>query len=338
MPTDNRNRFLDAGDSDDDLGRADDSDDDLQKGGRNAKRRRVNDDESDPEDPSDDEQDQSDADLSDHDGGAALEKDDDPADGDADAGDQTDGKKAPKTKSSGKPELPGVTKNLVKPNLVVSDAAIKKSGVVYLSRVPPYMNPHKLRSLLEPYGKINRLFLAPEDPTARTRRIKSGGNKKRFFTEGWVEFLRKKDAKKACELLNAQTIGGKKGTYYRDDIWNLLYLSGFKWHNLTEQISAENAERSSRMRAEITKSTKENKEFAANIERAKVLDGMQAKKRQKGVEAGESDKSTSAVPESAEGSAGGKRRFTFAQVPLAKKRKQGEERPNSTTKSFGGLF
>lgn len=114
----------------------------------------------------------------------------------------------------------------------------------------------------------------------------------------------------------------------------MLYLSGFKWHNLTEQISAENAERSSRMRAEITKSTKENKEFAANIERAKVLDGMQAKKKQKGVE----DKPASAVPESAEGSAGGKRRFTFAQVPLAKKRKQGEERPNTTIKSFGGLF
>jgi len=202
MPTDNRNRFLDAGDSDDDLGRADDSDDDLQKGGRNAKRRRVDDDESDPEGPSDDEQDQSDADLSDHDGGAALDKGDDPADTDADTGDQTDREKAPKAKSSRKPELPGVTKNLVKPNLVVSDAAIKKSGVVYLSRVPPYMNPHKLRSLLEPYGKINRLFLAPEDPTARTRRIKGGGNKKRFFTEGWVEFLRKKDAKKACELLN----------------------------------------------------------------------------------------------------------------------------------------
>lgn len=207
MPTDNRNRFLDAGDSDDDLGRADDSDDDLQKGGRNAKRRRVDGDESDAEDPSDDEQDeQSDADLSDRRGGATLDKDDDPEDvgAEADGGDQTDGKKGSKTKSSAKPDLPGVTKNLIKPNLVVSDAAINKSGVVYLSRVPPYMNPHKLRSLLEPYGKINRLFLAPEDPTARSRRIKSGGNKKRFFTEGWVEFVRKKDAKKACELLNVR--------------------------------------------------------------------------------------------------------------------------------------
>ena len=199
MPSDNRNQFHDAGDSDEDLGHADNSDDDLQKGGRNAKRRRVADDESNPEDLSEDGQDHSDndEDQSEHDGGAALDKVDVPAGGQA-----GDDKKATKPKSSSKADLPGVTKNLIKPNLVVTDAAIRKSGVVYISRVPPYMNPHKLRSLLEPYGKINRIFLAPEDPAARTRRIKSGGNKKRSFTEGWVEFVRKKDAKKVCELLN----------------------------------------------------------------------------------------------------------------------------------------
>jgi len=85
----------------------------------------------------------------------------------------------------------------------------------------------------------------------------------------------------ACELLNAKTIGGKKGTYYHDDVWNLLYLKGFKWHNLTEQIAAENAERASRMRAEISKTTKENKEFVQNVERAKMLEGMESKKAAK---------------------------------------------------------
>jgi len=91
----------------------------------------------------------------------------------------------------------------------------------------------------------------------------------------------KADAKKACELLNAGTIGGKKGTYYHDGVWNLLYLKGFKWHNLTEQIAAESAERASRMRAEISKTTKENKEFVQNVERAKMLEGMESKKAAK---------------------------------------------------------
>lgn len=93
--------------------------------------------------------------------------------------------------------------------------------------------------------------------------------------------VNKADAKKACELLNARTIGGKKGTYYHDDVWNLLYLKGFKWHNLTEQIAAENAERASRMRAEISKTTKENKEFVQNVERAKMLQGIESKEAAK---------------------------------------------------------
>jgi hypothetical protein len=91
------------------------------------------------------------------------------------------------------------------------------------------MKPQKLRSLLEPYGTINRIFLSPEDPAEHSRRVKNGGNKKRSYTDGWVEFVKKKDAKKAVDLLNARPIGGKKGSFYRDDIWSLLYLNGFKW-------------------------------------------------------------------------------------------------------------
>lgn len=35
------------------------------------------------------------------------------------------------------------------------------------------------------------------------------------------------------------------------------------------------------MRAEISKSTKENKEFVQNVEKAKMLNGIQSKKKQK---------------------------------------------------------
>ena len=37
-------------------------------------------------------------------------------------------------------------------------------------------------------------------------------------------------------MLNAQPIGGKKGTRWRDDVWTLKYLPKFKWHMLTEQV------------------------------------------------------------------------------------------------------
>ena len=41
--------------------------------------------------------------------------------------------------------------------------AHKKSGVVYLGRIPPFMGFQKVRHLLEQYGEIGRVYLAPED-------------------------------------------------------------------------------------------------------------------------------------------------------------------------------
>jgi ESF2/ABP1 family protein len=45
---------------------------------------------------------------------------------------------------------------------------------------------------------------------------------------GWVEFADKKIARQVAESLNNTAIGGKKGDYYHDDIWNLKYLKKFK--------------------------------------------------------------------------------------------------------------
>ena len=159
--------------------------------------------------------------------------------------------------------------------------AAKKTGVIYLTRVPPFMKPATVRHLLQAYGEIGRIFLTPEDSTLHTRRVKAGGNKKRTFVDGWVEFLSKKEAKIAAETLNATIIGGKKGGWYHDDVWNMKYLKGFKWHHLTEQIANENAERAARLRAEIAQTTRENKAFLQNVERAKMLAGMEAKKNRK---------------------------------------------------------
>ncbi|KAK4035044.1 Pre-rRNA-processing protein ESF2 [Parachaetomium inaequale] len=331
--SDKRNQFLDAGDSDDDAGRGYDSEDDFQKGGRSTKRRRVDDDQSDAEDFSDQEEGQSDN------GGAELGEGTVDSAG-ADDGDEEETEGQPKNDKSGLPaELPGVSTPLAKKNLVVSEAAIKKSGVVYLSRIPPFMKPAKLRSLLEPYGKINRIFLTPEDPTEHTRRVRNGGNKKRSFTEGWVEFVKKKDAKKVCDLLNAQIIGGKKSSWYHDDVWALKYLNGFKWHHLTEQISAENAERASRMRAEIAKTTRENKEFVRNVERAKVVNGIQSKAaaKRKKAEDGEEEAAGKVIADKRDDGSTQDRRRTFKQIPLAKKRKQ-EDQPEHVQRVLSKIF
>lgn len=222
-------------------------------------------------------------------------------------------------------ELPGVNKPLTKKNLVASEKAVRRSGVVYLSRIPPFMKPTKLRSLLTPYGAINRIFLSPEDPLSHTRRVRGGGNKKRSFVDGWVEFVNKADAQRAVDLLNAQTIGGKKGTYYRDDLWTLVYLRGFKWHHLTEQIATENAERAGRMRAELEQTARENKAFLENVERAKMLDGMEAKAAAKAKRAtGETDGATTTeAPAKAPTSQKGTR--SFKQKKMVARADEGEQ-------------
>jgi ESF2/ABP1 family protein len=124
-------------------------------------------------------------------------------------------------------------------NLQKHSASIDASGVVYLSRIPPFMKPTQLRSLLSKYGKLGRIYLAPEDIKITARRKKYKHNKRINYTEGWVEFLDKKVARATASHLNNNIIGGKKRSYYYDDIWVMKYLPKFKWNHLTEQIAYE---------------------------------------------------------------------------------------------------
>ncbi|CAG8714887.1 8856_t:CDS:2, partial [Ambispora leptoticha] len=139
-----------------------------------------------------------------------------------------------------------------------------KTGIVYLSRIPPFMKPLKVRHLLEKFGKIGHIYLAPEDPKTRLKRKKYGGNKKKNYTEGWVEFFDKKVAKSVAALLNSKPIGRHKFI--------------FKWNHLTEQIAYENASRAQRLQAEISQAKRENKDYVRKVEKSKMIKNIQEKK------------------------------------------------------------
>eukprot|EP00050_Salpingoeca_kvevrii_P018983 m.80990 g.80990 ORF g.80990 m.80990 type:complete len:237 (+) comp8215_c0_seq1:1377-2087(+) len=91
---------------------------------------------------------------------------------------------------------------------------------------------------VEPSRSASRLTTASAaaDIKAWAKRKKMGGNKKRKYIEGWVEFLDKKIAKRVAATLNGTQIGGRKGSMYYDDLWVMKYLPRFKWHHLTERI------------------------------------------------------------------------------------------------------
>lgn len=166
----------------------------------------------------------------------------------------------------------GKLKKMTPEQLAKEEKKIRKTGVCYLSSIPPYMKPVKLRSVLSRFGKLDRIFLKPEDQASYRKRVKYGGNKKKRFTEGWVEFVKKKDAKLCAQTMNGNIIGGKKSSYYHDDIVNIRYLPGLKWADLTQQIAKENEERQAKMMLEISQQAKLDKTFIGNVEKARRID------------------------------------------------------------------
>lgn len=285
-----RNEFLEGDDSEEELDQGYDSEEEKGKSavGRHAAKRRKTDSDSEASLGESDEEEAaetkiadtkkaappSDArfDLSKFGGGEDFEED--APEQDDDYEEQSDHDRSGIAKSN---------KSRVEKEAAKAQKAVRKSGVVYISRVPPFMKPQTLKHFLEPHARkgLGRVFLTPEDHVAHSKRVKSGGNKKKSFTDGWVEFNSKTEAKIAAETLNGNIIGGKKGNFYHDDLWNMKYLKGFKWHHLTEQIANENAERAARIREEIRRSRKENKAFVEDVERAKMLKGMESKKKAK---------------------------------------------------------
>lgn len=156
-----------------------------------------------------------------------------------------------------------------------------KTGVIYFSSLPPYLRPFALKSMLEARGfsPITKVFLTPETPSSGAPRRRS--NKRKTYSDGWVEFASKKTAKICAETLNASVVGGKKGGWYHDDVWNMRYLHGFKWGDLMEQVQRERSERDARQRIEDTRARKEEKVFVSGVEKGKVLDGMERKNEEK---------------------------------------------------------
>ncbi|KAL8844762.1 MAG: hypothetical protein Q9176_000862 [Flavoplaca citrina] len=208
----------------------------------------------------------------------------------------------------------------------------RKPGVVYLSRIPPFMRPSTVRHLLSPFGSITKLFLTPEPPAQHTSRVRSGGNKKRSFTDGWIEFASHKSAKTCVAAINGQTMGGRG--WYRDDVWNAKYLRGFGWEDLMEGVRAEEREREERVRVGVRRDKKEREEFLRGVERAKVEEGKKKKregKREKVKERRAED----------EGLGGGEKQEgferTFRQNEV-RNRKNVEGQPEDVSRVLGKIF
>ncbi|KAL1969747.1 hypothetical protein VTN77DRAFT_8300 [Rasamsonia byssochlamydoides] len=282
MATRKRNEYLDIDSSDGEQSdRGYDSEAAEESKGRAAKRRKVlavdDDNDSDHDDNvTDSENGEEDREDNNQDGEGRQE------DTNRDDAQENGGDSSPHPSSSPSSTSTSKSKSKQKPIKPLDKKPPKKNktGVIYLSSLPPYLKPSALKTMLlqRGFGPINRVFLTPAVPsTSGTKR----SNRRKTYTDGWVEFASKKTAKICAETLNANIVGGRKGGWYHDDVWNMKYLKGFKWDDLMEQVQRERSEREARRRIEDARARKEDKVFLAGVEKGKVVEGIRKKREEK---------------------------------------------------------
>lgn len=193
---------------------------------------------------------------------------------------------------------------------------LKKRGVIYVARVPPRMNPTKIKTLLGDFGVVTRVYLVEEDAARRKRRRKATGNGTKRYMEGWVEFENKGIAKHVARSLNNTPISmHKRNVHYGKtyqllcewnesglqrthsslllfigELWNLKYLHKFKWSHLTEKVAYERRVREQKLRVEMMQARRENASYTQLVETGKKLDKIQERKKKRGDDLGEQEK------------------------------------------------
>lgn len=185
----------------------------------------------------------------------------------------------PKTASN---EISQKSKLKQKKQLLKEAEKADKRGVCYLSRIPPHMDHVKLRHILSQYGDIQRIFLASKDSAAQVSSKRSRGSQNQF-SEGWVEFSNKRVAKRVANMLNGEQIGGKKRSSFYYDLWNIKYLSKFKWDDLTEELAFKRAVREQKLALELSAAKRERDFYRSRVDQSRALSAIEErlKKKQK---------------------------------------------------------
>lgn len=139
-------------------------------------------------------------------------------------------------------------------------------------------------SLTKKDTKVSRSFSFCETkslqfPSISLENKRTGKKNTVTFTEGWVEFEKKKIAKWVAQNLNAQSISTKKGSKFCDILWNLKYLSGFKWIHLSERLTYERTVANQKLRLATSKARHEANFFQNNIDKSEKIKKFKNKKK-----------------------------------------------------------
>ncbi|XP_058445116.1 uncharacterized protein LOC131426426 [Malaya genurostris] len=168
---------------------------------------------------------------------------------------------------------PNIVNGKSKPKVkLVTPLRKRKPGIIYISSIPKHMNVTILRELLEPYGEVGRIYLLPERKDGKVKKKTAKGKLAMVrYTEGWVEFKRKRVAKAIVQHLNTRPISTKKKSVFCDILWSMKYLPRFKWIHLSERLAYERAVFKQKLRTEIAQARKEANFFQSHLDQSEAV-------------------------------------------------------------------
>ena len=140
-----------------------------------------------------------------------------------------------------------------------------KYGIVYLSYIPEGLTVKLLREIFSQFGDIGRIYLAPN----RDIKTKKKSRRRIEYLEGWIEFKKKRVAKRVASSLNGTELSfARRGCKLNGQVWSLKYLHRFKWAHLTEDIAHDKAVRDQKLRLGIGQAKKQVNFYQKMTERS----------------------------------------------------------------------
>ncbi|CAH8572627.1 unnamed protein product [Heterobilharzia americana] len=134
-------------------------------------------------------------------------------------------------------------------------------GIIYLSTIPTGMNVSMISDIMQQFGKIGRVYLVP-------KRKKVG--KYRQYEEGWVEFLKKKVAKRVAKRLNCVEVLGSKRNPWFGELWNIRFLKDTSWNDLFGAEREEEEQRRAAHDRDIVVAKHQSRQFSAALDAKKL--------------------------------------------------------------------
>ncbi|KAI8017870.1 Activator of basal transcription 1 [Camellia lanceoleosa] len=132
-------------------------------------------------------------------------------------------------------------------------------------------------------------------------------------------------------MLNGEQIGGRKRSAFFYDLWNIKYLSKFKWDDLTEEIAYKNAIREQKMALEISAAKRERDFYLSKVDQSRALISIEERMKKKRKLQQESGM-TSELPQEKQAPK------VIRQFPQTKPVSAGQSKPRLSRDILAGVF